>query len=84
MMRPYITRVPAFARGIARRAVKARTREKGLGAAATEHLAKGEHGVLVGLLRGEIETTSLAEAVANKKPMNDTDRHFKPRPQQLR
>jgi 6-phosphofructokinase 1 len=41
-----------------------------LGAAATEHLAKGEHGVLVGLLKGEIETTPLAEVVANKKPLD--------------
>ena len=40
------------------------------GAAAVEHLAKGEHGVLVGLLKGEIATTPLAEVVANKKPLN--------------
>jgi 6-phosphofructokinase 1 len=41
-----------------------------LGAAATEHLAKGEQGILVGLLRGEIITTPLAEAVASKKPLD--------------
>ena len=41
-----------------------------LGAAATEHLARGEHGVLVGLLRGEIAATPLAEVVANKKPLD--------------
>jgi len=41
-----------------------------LGAAATEHLARGEHGVLVGLLKGEIAATPLAEVVANKKPLD--------------
>lgn len=41
-----------------------------LGAAATEHLARGEHGVLVGLLKGEIATTPLAEVVANQKPLD--------------
>jgi 6-phosphofructokinase 1 len=41
-----------------------------LGAAATEHLAQGEHGVLMGLLKGEIAATSLAEVVANKKPLD--------------
>jgi 6-phosphofructokinase 1 len=41
-----------------------------LGAAATEHLARGEHGVLVGLLTGEIAATPLAEVVANKKPLD--------------
>ena len=41
-----------------------------LGAAATEHLARGEHGLLVGLLKGEIAATPLAEAVANKKPLD--------------
>jgi 6-phosphofructokinase 1 len=38
-----------------------------LGAAATEHLARGEHGVLVGLLEGEIAATPLAEVAASKK-----------------
>ena len=41
-----------------------------LGAAATEHLARGEHGVLVGLLKGEMAATPLAEVVANKKPLD--------------
>jgi 6-phosphofructokinase 1 len=41
-----------------------------LGAAATEHLARGEHGVLVGLLKGEIAATPLAEVVANQKPLD--------------
>ena len=41
-----------------------------LGAAATEHLARGEHGLLAGLLKGEIAATPLAEVVANKKPLD--------------
>ena len=41
-----------------------------LGAAATEYLAQGEHGVLVGLLKGEVAATPLAEVVANKKPLD--------------
>jgi 6-phosphofructokinase 1 len=41
-----------------------------LGASATEHLARGDHGILVGLLKGEIAATSLAEVVANKKPLD--------------
>lgn len=41
-----------------------------LGAAAVQTLARGEHGVLVGLLRGEIATTPLDEVVANKKPID--------------
>lgn len=41
-----------------------------LGAAATEHLARGEHGLLVSLLKGEIAATPLAEVVANKKPLD--------------
>ncbi len=40
------------------------------GAAATEHLARSEHGVLIGLLKGEIVATPLAEVVANKKPLD--------------
>jgi 6-phosphofructokinase 1 len=40
------------------------------GAAATEHLARGEHGVLVGLIKGEIAATPLNEVVANKKPLD--------------
>jgi 6-phosphofructokinase 1 len=41
-----------------------------LGAAATEQLASGEFGVLVGFLKGEIAATPLAEVVANDKPLN--------------
>jgi len=41
-----------------------------LGAAATEHLARGEHGLLMGLLRGEIAATPLDEVVAGKKPLD--------------
>jgi 6-phosphofructokinase 1 len=40
------------------------------GAAATEQLAKGEHGVLVGMVKGEIATTPLSEVVANRKPLD--------------
>ena len=41
-----------------------------LGAAAVERLAAGEKGVLVGLQRGQIATTPLADVVANKKPLD--------------
>ena len=41
-----------------------------LGAAATDHLVRGEHGLLVGLLKGEITATPLAEVVANRKPLD--------------
>jgi 6-phosphofructokinase 1 len=41
-----------------------------LGAAATERLACGEHGVLVGLLRGEPAVTPLTEVVANRKVLD--------------
>jgi 6-phosphofructokinase 1 len=41
-----------------------------LGAAATECFTRGEHGVLVGLLKGEIKTTPLTKVVANKKPLD--------------
>jgi 6-phosphofructokinase 1 len=41
-----------------------------LGAAATEHLSQGHHGVLVGLGKGEIVTTRLADVVANQKPLD--------------
>jgi 6-phosphofructokinase 1 len=40
------------------------------GAAAVECLARGEQGVLVGLHKGEIATTALANVVANKKPLD--------------
>jgi len=41
-----------------------------LGAGATEALARGETGVLVGLIKGEILTTPLETAVANKKQID--------------
>jgi 6-phosphofructokinase 1 len=41
-----------------------------LGAAATERLAHGEHGLLVGLLKGEIAATPLAEVVSRVKPLD--------------
>jgi 6-phosphofructokinase 1 len=40
------------------------------GAAATEQLAKGAHGVLVGMTKGEISTTPLGEVVDHKKPLD--------------
>jgi len=41
-----------------------------LGAGATEALARGEHGVLVGLIKGEVVTTPLCEIVGKKKPVD--------------
>ena len=41
-----------------------------LGAAATEQLASGKHGVLMGLIKGEIAATSFAEVVANRKTLD--------------
>jgi 6-phosphofructokinase 1 len=41
-----------------------------LGAAATEHLAQGQHGVMVGVMGGEVVLTPLAEVVANKKVLD--------------
>ncbi|HSS40632.1 MAG TPA: 6-phosphofructokinase, partial [Polyangia bacterium] len=41
-----------------------------LAAAATDCLARGEHGRLVGLSRGEIKTTPLAEIVGQTKPID--------------
>jgi len=41
-----------------------------LGAAATDLLASGKQGELVGLLKGEIGATPLAEVVNNKKPLD--------------
>ncbi|MDF1499714.1 MAG: 6-phosphofructokinase [Anaerolineales bacterium] len=38
-----------------------------LGAAATEHFARGEQGVLMGLLGGEIVATPLAEVIKHQK-----------------
>ncbi len=41
-----------------------------LGAAATEYLARGEYGVLVGWIKGEVTTTPLDEVVRNEKPLD--------------
>jgi 6-phosphofructokinase 1 len=41
-----------------------------LGAAAVECVARGEHGVLVGLVKGEILSTPLAEVVATPKRLD--------------
>lgn len=41
-----------------------------LGAAAIEHLAQGEHGVLVGLIKDEVVTTPLFEVVTGKKSLD--------------
>ena len=41
-----------------------------LGAAATDLLSQGEHGLLVGLIEGEIAATPLAEVVTNLKPLD--------------
>lgn len=41
-----------------------------MGAAATERLAAGEHGILVGMVKGEIGATPLAEVSANKKELD--------------
>lgn len=40
-----------------------------LGAAATEHLARGEQGLLMGLIKGEIVGTPLVEVVSNKREL---------------
>ncbi len=41
-----------------------------LGSAATEYLAQGEHGILLGLVKGEIAPTPLTEVVTNKKTLD--------------
>jgi 6-phosphofructokinase 1 len=41
-----------------------------LGAAAVESLARGQYGVLIGHIKGEIVATPLAEVVSNKKPLD--------------
>jgi 6-phosphofructokinase 1 len=41
-----------------------------MGAAATEHLARAEHGIMVGLVNGGIAPTPLAEVVAKKKQLD--------------
>jgi len=41
-----------------------------LGAGAVDRLATGEHGVLIGLLKGEVSATPLDEVVAKRKPLD--------------
>ncbi|MCL6567839.1 MAG: 6-phosphofructokinase [Meiothermus silvanus] len=41
-----------------------------LGFGAVTRLAKGQHGILMGLLKGEISSTPLGEVVASKKPLD--------------
>jgi 6-phosphofructokinase 1 len=41
-----------------------------LGAAATEQLAAGSQGVLVGMVKGEVATTPLAKVVNRRKPLD--------------
>jgi len=41
-----------------------------LGAGAVEALARGEHGVLVGQIKGEVVTTPLSEVAGRKKPID--------------
>jgi 6-phosphofructokinase 1 len=41
-----------------------------LGAAATEQLAKGANGVLVGMIRGEVAATPLSDVANNRKPLD--------------
>lgn len=40
------------------------------GAAATAHLARGQYGVMMGLLKGEIAATPLLEVATNQKPLD--------------
>ncbi len=47
-----------------------RTLATRLGAGATEALDRGEHGVLVGFIKGEITMTPLAEVVGKQKPLD--------------
>jgi 6-phosphofructokinase 1 len=41
-----------------------------LGAAATEYLARGQHGILVGVLKDEVAATPLADVVSRKKQLD--------------
>lgn len=43
-----------------------------LGAAATDALAQGSHGIMMGLLRGEITATPLAEVASRQKPLDQS------------
>lgn len=47
-----------------------RTLATRLGAGATEAIDRGEHGVLVGFIKGEVATTSLGEVVGKQKPLD--------------
>jgi 6-phosphofructokinase 1 len=40
------------------------------GAAAVDQISQDQHGVLIGLIRGEIATTPLADVIASKKPLD--------------
>jgi len=41
-----------------------------LGAAAVDRFARGEHGLLIGVQKGEVVATPLGEVVANRKPLD--------------
>ncbi len=41
-----------------------------LGAASTEHIRRGNYGVLVGLVKGEVEAMPLPDIVSRKKPLD--------------
>jgi 6-phosphofructokinase 1 len=41
-----------------------------LGAAAVEHLADGRHGVLMGVVNGQVKSTPLSEVVSRTKPVD--------------
>jgi 6-phosphofructokinase 1 len=41
-----------------------------LGAAATDHLARGQHGILIGLIEDKVTATSLREVATNKKQLD--------------
>jgi len=47
-----------------------RTLATRLGAGATEALDRGEHGMLVGFIKGEVTMTPLAEVVGKQKPLD--------------
>jgi 6-phosphofructokinase 1 len=40
------------------------------GAAATETIASGQHGVMIGLICGRVEKTPLSEVATTKKPLD--------------
>ncbi len=41
-----------------------------LGAAATDYLDKGEHGIMAGLIRGQVTATPLSEVSSRKQPLD--------------